>query len=89
MRRKIREYSFNGLSGCVAQHKSRESGKMVGLYHAEQAEVAADEAWITVCEAHGCMVSHATLALAFRDLPTPSSWCGVCRGDELDGVMEL
>ena len=87
--RMTKQYTFNGLSGCVIQRKSRESGSLVGLYHAAQAEIAACEPWITVCELHGCMVVHATLALAIKDLPTPSSWCGVCRGDESEGAIEL
>lgn len=54
-----RQYDFNGLAGCVEQRKSRETGLLVGLYHAEQAGMdPAAGAWATVCEAHGHLVSH-------------------------------
>ena len=80
----VKFYAYKNLAGCVTQRKSHESGGLVGLYHAKQAEVVADNPWITVCEIHGQMVSHMNLQLAYKELPRPSSWCSACRGDGLD-----
>lgn len=77
----IRAYSFRGLAGCVVQRVSRETGALVGLYHADQAGLDSDPAnpWATVCEAHSNMVTHASLRLARLSLAAPSEWCEACR----------
>jgi hypothetical protein len=78
----MREYSFNGLAGCVVQQKSRETGLLVGLYHAEQAHLDAEPGpWATVCEVHGQLVNHRTLSLAKYHLANPTGWCDVCGGN--------
>lgn len=78
-----KEYDFNGLAGCVEQRKSRASGLMVGLYHAEQAGMDPEAGkWATVCEAHGQIVNHASLCLARFHLADPEGWCEVCNGTE-------
>lgn len=83
-----RMYSFNGLAGCVIQRKSLETGLMVGLYNAEQAGLDPDAgAWATVCEAHGQLVNHRTLALARYHLANPMGWCEVCNGVEDDNGL--
>jgi hypothetical protein len=77
------EYAFNGLAGCVEQRKSRQTGLMVGLYHADQAGMDPDAGkWVTVCEAHSQLVNHPTLALARFHLADPVGWCEVCNGTE-------
>lgn len=80
-----RHYEFNGLAGCVVQRKSRETGLLVGLYHAGQAGMDPEAgAWVTVCEKHGQLVNHETLALARYHLVNPMGWCEVCNGTEAD-----
>ncbi len=84
-----REYSFKNLSGCVEQRKSRANGKLVGLYHAEQAGLdPTDGRWVTVCEEDGALCSHGTIALARAHLCDPAGWCEACRGgaEELESV---
>lgn len=75
----MREYSFNGLAGCVTQQKSRETGLLVGLYNAEQANLDAFAgSWATVCETHRHIINHKTLTLAKYHLSNPTGWCDEC-----------
>ena len=74
------EYCHSALAGCVDQRVSRQTGLKVGLYHAEQAGLDAGPGpWVTVCEEHGCIVSHATLQLARAHAADPLGWCEACR----------
>lgn len=75
-----KEYDFAGLAGCVTQRTTRK-GRRVGLYHSGQAGLDVDPTckWSTVCEAHGCLVGHASLALAKQSLSQPEEWCDTCR----------
>lgn len=77
----MRQYSFKGLAGCVTQTKSRRTGTLVGIYHGLQSGLEADPEcpWVTVCEAHGCLVSHGSLRLAKMSAPAPDDWCEDCR----------
>lgn len=77
----VKEYSFNGLAGCVVQRKSRQTGAMVGLYYGPQSfEVGfGEELWFTVCEEHGACVGHATQQAARSWMPEPSMWCEECQ----------
>lgn len=80
----MKVYGFKGLAGCVKQSRSRKTGTLVGLYHAEQAglDVGPDAPWATVCEAHGGIVGHSSAARAENSLPDPSGWCDACRAVE-------
>lgn len=79
-----RAYEFNDRVGCVVQRTNRKTGWRVGLYHAEQAGLdAAGGPWVTVCEQHGEMVNHDTLALARSHLADPRGWCWVCNREWL------
>lgn len=74
----MKDYAYNGLSGCVVQCMSL-AGVPVGLYHARQAQF--DEVggpWVTVCEKHGTRTNHATLELAQGHLFLVD-WCEACQ----------
>jgi hypothetical protein len=75
-----KEYAHEGLAGCVAQWRARETGTLVGLYHAVQARMESDPEcrWCTVCEVHGTLVCHATLCDA-RRTRSPLAFCDDCR----------
>lgn len=74
-----RLYAYDGLAGCVVQRVSRETGRRVGLYHAEQAALDADSGpWATICETHGTILNHRKLALARAHLANPEGWCEIC-----------
>ncbi len=77
-----KEYSFNGLAGCVVQRKARQTKLLVGLYQAEQAGMESDSEtpWATVCETHGSIVCHPTFQIAQSHLSDPVGWCEVCSG---------
>lgn len=76
----VKQYSRNGLKGCVQQFRARATGTLVGVYHAEQAGIAAEPGspWVTVCEEHSTMVLHSSLAQA-RKVHDPKAFCDACR----------
>lgn len=86
---RIRHYSFSGLAGCVVQRRVRSTKTLVGVYHAEQAGIDSDpeNPWVTVCEEHGSIVTHRTLAMAMSQLPDPSEFCEDCREEEEETVQ--
>ena len=68
----MRDYRFNDLAGCVEQRRSRLTRHMVGLYHADQAQLDSSAGpWATICEEHGHIINHDTLALARSHLGEP------------------
>ena len=75
-----KDYRFNGLAGCVTQRVSRDTGTLVGVYHAIQAGLEDDPEipWVSVCELHNTLVGHGTLALAMA-FTNPRAWCDDCR----------
>lgn len=79
----IQEWAFNDLAGCVVQRRSRVTGHLVGLYHADQADLDSDGGrWATICEEHGHIVNHDTQALARAHLGDPTGWCEACMVEE-------
>lgn len=75
----VRAYEFNGITGCVVQRKSRRTGRLIGLYNADQAGMDPEAGpWVTVCEEHATCVNHPTLALARSHLADPAGWCELC-----------
>jgi hypothetical protein len=71
-------YMHNDIKGCVSQSRSRASGAVIGIYHAEQAALDPEGGpWVTVCEDHGCLCNHETLALAKQHAGWPE-WCADC-----------
>lgn len=79
-RREPKRYAANGLAGCVEQRRVRQTGTLVGVYHAEQAGLDPTAgAWATSCEAHGSILAHASLNLARSHAADPCGWCEQCR----------
>ena len=74
----IKQYCAEGLLGCVEQRRPR-AGGFVGLYNAVQADLDPDGGpWVTVCEIHGALANHETLAVARAMLSYPANWCEEC-----------
>ena len=90
----MKEYAFNNLVGCVIQRRCRSTGLQVGLYHAEQADLdSSGGPWATICEEHGHIINHDTLALARSHMADPAGWCEACgeredRGGAVDHSPE-
>ena len=87
----MRTYNANGLAGCVEQRTSRQTGKLVSIYHNAQAgldDCGGEYPYSTVCEAHGWIVAHRTLALARRHATDPMGWCEKCNGAFVDDRHE-
>ncbi len=81
-----RQYSFDGLAGCVVRKTTKRTGTLVGLYQAEQAGMDPEAgAWVTVCEVHHTCVNHSILSAARSHLPDPTMWCEECRQTISDG----
>lgn len=73
-------YTIKGLVGCVVQRRNRQTGTLISIYHNGQAKF--DDmggAWSTLCEEHGSICAHATLALARHFGGRPGVWCENCR----------
>lgn len=84
MPRRVKVFNFDGFRGCVQRRKSRQTGKLVGIYHNEQAgmdSVDGEYPWSTVCEEHGQIIAHQTIELAKAHAATPLDWCEVCNGN--------
>lgn len=80
MPRTIKQYNLHGLAGLVAQRRCRKTGRLVGLYNAEQAGLDPEGGpWVTVCEEHGILCNHRSLALAYHHMTDPEGWCELCR----------
>lgn len=79
-----KQYAYNNLAGCVSQHRSRITGTLVGVYNSQQAGLEDDPTakWTTVCEDHGYLVGHRTLALAISHAPVSHDWCEECKGKQ-------
>lgn len=75
-----KQYSANGLLGCVEQRKNRRTGTKIGLYHGLQSGIDSDPEcpWATVCEDHGFLVNHQSLANAKIAMTVPD-WCEECQ----------
>lgn len=73
-----REYSHNGLAGCVSQRRAQETSRVVGVYRNDQAGLDDEYPWSTVCEDHGHIVSHPSLELARAHAAGPLGWCEAC-----------
>lgn len=73
----------NELAGCRQLRRCRSTGTMVGVYEAEEAHLdPAGGRWVTVCEDHGYVCNHETLALARWHASEPITWCAGCQAAE-------
>lgn len=75
-----RFYAHLGLDGLVSRSIAKMTGREVGIYAADQAgmECDSESPWATVCEDHGTIVCHSSLALARESAPVPD-WCEDCQ----------
>lgn len=72
-------HNLNGIPGLVQLRKSRQTGTMVGIYDGELQGLDTESGrWSTVCEEHGTVIAHQTLALAKTWAPVPDEWCEDC-----------
>lgn len=68
-------------SGLRSWHKARSTGATVAVYDGTTAEMDTDAGrWQTVCETHGSVISHRTIALAKYHAAAPEEWCEGCAG---------
>lgn len=66
-------------AGLRQYRQARSSGAYIGVYDGEAAGMDTDAGrWQTVCENHGNIISHATLALARGHAVEPEEWCEGC-----------
>lgn len=65
------------------QQRSRITGTLVSIYDSSHPDNVFDPdggRWVTVCEDHGTLVNHRTLALAKAHLPH-AVWCEECQAE--------
>ena len=80
----VRPYAHNGLLGCVQARRARQTGRVVAVYNTRLAGLDEGESWATVCEEHGTIINHRTLALARYHAADPLGWCERCAGTEFE-----
>lgn len=65
--------------GLRQHRRARSTGTHVGIYDGLVAGMDTDGGrWQTVCEEHGGVISHETLALARHWASAPEQWCETC-----------
>lgn len=80
--RQPKVWHHNRRAGCVAQQRSRVTGHLYGMYHAEQAGLdPAAGPWACVCEDHGTILNLSTWHLARTHLPA-GEWCEQCQTEQ-------
>lgn len=67
-------------AGYRSAHFARETGTLVVVYRDEDADPT--QPWISLCDDHGQLVSHDTLALAQSHASNPLGWCEICNGQD-------
>lgn len=70
---------FNDCAGYVASRKNALTNIHNVIYIADEAGIDADKKYVTVCEAHGQMVSSSSLPKARIDMKDASQWCSQCQ----------
>lgn len=76
----MKNYYTNNISGLVLQNKNRITGTITSVYNCKQSGLDDDPElpWACVCEDHGYIVCHPTLALAISHRVIPE-WCEECQ----------
>jgi len=70
---------FNDRAGYVASKKNTLTDSSNVIYIAVEQGVDADGKYITVCEAHGNMISSTNIPDARIDMKDATEWCENCR----------
>jgi hypothetical protein len=66
--------------GCRNLRTSNNTGTLVGLYNAKEADLRPEEGlYATRCEDHARFANHRTSALALDSLAHPEAWCPECK----------
>jgi len=67
---------------------NRETGSLVSVYNAAEADLDTDGgAWAVVCEDHSSILNTSTARLAFSHGRDPRAWCEGCRESEPNGLV--
>lgn len=75
--------AYRGNAGWRQTTRNRVTGYPTSIYDGEAAGMdTCGGRWQTVCEQHGYIVSHETLALARYHAPGMNDWCGDCTGND-------
>lgn len=68
-------------AGCRQATKARSTGTLILVLRAEEAHLDdcdGELPWSTVCDDHGTVCAHPTLALARSHAAEPEGWCEDC-----------
>jgi hypothetical protein len=70
---------FNVNAGYVASRKNPLTNSSNVIYIAAEAGIDAQDKYVTVCEAHGLMVSSTSIPKARIDMNDATQWCSACQ----------
>lgn len=80
--RRARLNEARRFAGYRSAHFTRSTGTMVVVLDGIEADLDTDGGrWQTVCDDHGAVCSHLTLAVAMSFAPAPEEWCEWCMGN--------
>lgn len=78
----MKKADWPDYAGLRQYNRSRVTGHYVGVYDGEAAGMDTEGGrWQTVCEPHGAILCHETLALAKAFAPDGDEWCEECRAE--------
>lgn len=81
------------LKTCAGLRKvavARQNGALITVWDGEAQGMDTDGGrWQTVCEGHGTIISHDTLALALSHSADPLGWCEECMADKPNDYSHL
>ncbi len=76
----MKRYNLHGVAGLVERKNNRATGRLMGLYAAEQSDMdVGGDRWAVICEDHGSIIGAPTMALAHQSMAYPE-WCEECSG---------
>lgn len=71
------------IAGIRSAHFARETGTLVLVVDGEAQGLDTEGGrWYTICDDHGQIICHETLALAKAHSSDPLGWCEVCMGTD-------
>ena len=72
---------FNNHAGYIASRINELTNIHNVIYIASEQGIDADGKYVTVCEAHGQMMSATSLLRARIDMKDASQWCSACMAE--------
>lgn len=77
----MKQYSHNGIPGCVLKSRCGKSGARVAIFNNDQSEYGADSdaPWSVVCIRHNFIADSRSLTVAKEMVSDSREWCDDCQ----------